>query len=65
MFKMSCVLECALCGVRIGTHLCILLVFISNYTTMHGAEYIKLVNKSYITVYRSRNVGKQLSTLAV
>jgi hypothetical protein len=24
------------------SHLCILLVFISNYTTMHGAEHIKL-----------------------
>ena len=46
MFKMSCVLACALSGGRVGTtavpiyHVCILLVFISNYTTIHGASTV-------------------------
>jgi hypothetical protein len=46
---MSCVLACALCGGRVGGKkiyiyiiiLCFLLVFISNYKTMHGVEQIK------------------------
>ena len=60
MFKMPCVLVCALCSGRVGSspnsttgttkreaekiyHLCILLVFINNYTTMHGVEHIQLL----------------------
>jgi hypothetical protein len=50
MFNTSCVQLCALCGGRVGAtnreniyHLCILLVFTSNYSTMHGVRHIRVL----------------------
>ena len=48
MFKMSCVLVCALCGGQVGTRLCVLLVFIRNYATIHGVEHIEHILCSVI-----------------
>jgi hypothetical protein len=38
MFKVPCVLACALCGGRVGNKF-----FISNYATVHDEEHIKLM----------------------